>query len=60
LAKARNVPFALIDISHWAAEYLWLEQARKELVALFPEVSVELCEIRTDVFDFLMNAPKSS
>jgi len=60
LAKARHVPFALIDISHWAAEYLWLEQARKELVALFPEVSVELCEIRTDVFDFLMNAPKSS
>ena len=60
LAKARAVPFALIDISHWAAEYLWLEQAKKELLALFPELTVEVCEIRTDVFDFLMNAPKSS
>lgn len=59
LAKARSKSFALIDISHWAAEYLWLEQAKVELLPLLPSVIVELCEIRTDVFDFLMNAPKS-
>ncbi len=60
LAHARNVEFSLIDISHWAAEYLWLEQAKRELANLSPELSIELCEIRTDVFDFLMNAPKIS
>jgi len=59
LAKARSKSFALIDISHWAAEYLWLEQAKVELLPLLPSLIVELCEIRTDVFDFLMNAPKS-
>ncbi len=59
LAKARSKSFALIDISHWAAEYLWLEQAKAELLPLLPSLIVELCEIRTDVFDFLMNAPKS-
>lgn len=60
LATARNVSFALIDISHWAAEFLWLEQAKLEILSLLPNLEVELCEIRTDVFDFLMNAPKSS
>jgi putative NIF3 family GTP cyclohydrolase 1 type 2 len=59
LAKARSKSFALIDISHWAAEYLWLEQAKAELLPLLPSLIVELFEIRTDVFDFLMNAPKS-
>lgn len=59
LAKARSKSFALIDISHWAAEYLWLEQAKAELLPLLPSLIVELCEIRTDVFDFLMNAPKN-
>ncbi|MFZ4065764.1 MAG: Nif3-like dinuclear metal center hexameric protein [Rhodoluna sp.] len=60
LAKARDKEFALIDISHWAAEFLWLEQAKSELTAVAPTVEIEICEIRTDVFDFLMNAPKSN
>jgi dinuclear metal center YbgI/SA1388 family protein len=60
LAKARDKDFALIDISHWAAEFLWLEQAKSELTAVAPTVEIEICEIRTDVFDFLMNAPKSN
>jgi dinuclear metal center YbgI/SA1388 family protein len=60
LAKARDKDFALIDISHWAAEFLWLEQAKIELTAVAPTVEIEICEIRTDVFDFLMNAPKSN
>ena len=60
LARARNVEFALIDISHWAAEFLWLEQAKKELELSNPDIEYEICEIRTDVFDFLVNAPKSN
>ncbi len=60
LAKARGVDFALIDISHWAAEFVWLETARKELQEQMPQVSFEVCDIRTDVFEFLMNKPKGS
>jgi dinuclear metal center YbgI/SA1388 family protein len=55
LARARNVEFALIDISHWAAEFVWLETAMQELQGQMPEVSFEICDIRTDVFEFLMN-----
>jgi dinuclear metal center YbgI/SA1388 family protein len=58
LAQARNREFSLIDISHWAAEYLWLDQAKSELEVVAPDSAIEVCEIRTDVFDFLMNAPK--
>ena len=60
LAKARNVDFALIDISHWAAEFVWLETAKKELQQALPQVSFEVCDIRTDVFDFLMNKQRDS
>jgi dinuclear metal center YbgI/SA1388 family protein len=60
LAKARGVQFSLIDISHWAAEFVWLETAQKELQEEMPLVTFEICDIRTDVFDFLMNKPKES
>ena len=60
LAKARGVEFALIDISHWAAEFVWLETAKKELEQALPEVGFEVCDIRTDVFDFLMNKQRDS
>jgi dinuclear metal center YbgI/SA1388 family protein len=60
LAKARNVEFALIDISHWAAEFVWLETAKQELEQALPQVSFEVCDIRTDVFDFLMNKQRDS
>lgn len=60
LAKARSVDFALIDISHWAAEFVWLETAKKELQEEIPQVKFEICDIRTDVFEFLMNKPKES
>ena len=60
LAKARDKSFSLVDISHWAAEFLWLEQAKTELLEIQPNLNIEICEIRTDVFDFLMNAPKSN
>jgi dinuclear metal center YbgI/SA1388 family protein len=60
LAKARNVDFALMDISHWAAEFVWLETAKRELEQALPQVSFEVCDIRTDVFDFLMNKQRDS
>ena len=60
LAKARGVVFSLIDISHWAAEFVWLETARAELQSAVPDVSFEICDIRTDVFEFLMNKPKEN
>jgi dinuclear metal center YbgI/SA1388 family protein len=60
LAKARGLDFALIDISHWAAEFVWLETARAELVSVVPAVNFEICDLRTDVFEFLMNKPKEN
>lgn len=60
LAKARGVEFALIDISHWAAEFVWLETAKKELQHELPDVTFEVCDLRTDVFDFLMNKQRDS
>jgi len=57
LAKARKVDFALIDISHWAAEFIWLETAKQQLAKELPSIELEVSDIRTDVFDFLMNNP---
>lgn len=60
LAKARGVEFALIDISHWAAEFVWIETAKTELQHELPGVTFEVCDLRTDVFDFLMNKQRDS
>jgi hypothetical protein len=49
-----------MDISHWAAEFVWLETAKRELEQALPQVSFEVCDIRTDVFDFLMNKQRDS
>ena len=43
---------ALIDVSHWASEWLWLEVAADELRALLPEVTITVSELRTDPWDF--------
>lgn len=43
---------ALIDVSHWASEWLWLDVAAEELRAALPKVSVAVSEIRTDPWDF--------
>jgi len=43
---------ALIDISHWASEWLWLEIAAAELRAALPDVTVTVSELRTDPWDF--------
>ena len=43
---------ALIDISHWAAEWLWLEGAAAELRAGLPNVSTTVSDINTDPWTF--------
>lgn len=43
---------ALIDVSHWASEWLWLESAATELRQALPGVTVTVSELRTDPWDF--------
>jgi dinuclear metal center YbgI/SA1388 family protein len=45
---------ALIDVSHWASEWLWLEVAASQLRTSLPGVSVEVSELRTDPWDFVV------
>ncbi len=45
---------ALIDVSHWASEWLWLETAADELRAALPGVEVVVSELRTDPWDFVV------
>jgi dinuclear metal center YbgI/SA1388 family protein len=43
---------ALLDVSHWASEWLWLDTAAAQLRAALPEVEVAVSELRTDPWDF--------
>ena len=43
---------ALIDVSHWASEWLWLDVAAAQLRAAHPELTVLVSELRTDPWDF--------
>jgi dinuclear metal center YbgI/SA1388 family protein len=43
---------ALIDVSHWASEWLWLDVAAEQLRAALPDVTVTVSEVRTDPWDF--------
>jgi dinuclear metal center YbgI/SA1388 family protein len=51
-ALAENRSFALIDISHWAAEWIWLEWAAEDIHGRFASVQVVVSELRTDPWDF--------
>ena len=50
-ARAGGGP-ALIDVSHWASEWLWLENAATELRRELPGVTITVSELRTDPWDF--------
>ena len=50
---------ALIDVSHWASEWLWLESAAAELVAALPGVDVTVSDLRTDPWDFAVSSEAS-
>ncbi|AZZ55267.1 Nif3-like dinuclear metal center hexameric protein [Rathayibacter iranicus] len=43
---------ALIDVSHWASEWLWLDVAAAALREALPTVTVTVSETRTDPWDF--------
>ena len=43
---------ALVDVSHWASEWLWLEVAAEQLRAELPGVEVGVSELRTDPWEF--------
>jgi dinuclear metal center YbgI/SA1388 family protein len=45
---------ALIDVSHWAAEWLWLDTAAAQLRAAVPGLEVVVSEVRTDPWDFVV------
>ncbi len=45
---------ALIDVSHWASEWLWLDTAADQLRDLLPGVEVTVSELRTDPWDFVI------
>ncbi|MFM6980423.1 MAG: Nif3-like dinuclear metal center hexameric protein [Micrococcales bacterium] len=51
-AAALGRKFAVINISHWAAESLWLKVAAKELEKALPGVKFEVSDLRTDPWDF--------
>jgi putative NIF3 family GTP cyclohydrolase 1 type 2 len=50
-AKITGGP-ALIDVSHWASEWLWLDTAAEQLRAALPGVTVTVSELRADPWDF--------
>lgn len=43
---------ALVDVSHWASEWLWLDVAAAELRDALPGLEVVVSELRTDPWDF--------
>jgi dinuclear metal center YbgI/SA1388 family protein len=45
---------ALLDVSHWASEWLWLDTAADQLRAELAGVTVTVSELRTDPWDFLV------
>lgn len=51
-ARAAGTPMALIDVSHWASEWLWLEVASNQLSKVFPNVQFIVSQIRTDPWEF--------
>jgi dinuclear metal center YbgI/SA1388 family protein len=45
---------ALIDVSHWASEWLWLDAAAAELRDALPGVEITISDLRTDPWDFVI------
>ncbi|PPL18742.1 Nif3-like dinuclear metal center hexameric protein [Microterricola pindariensis] len=45
---------ALIDVSHWASEWLWLESAAAQLRLALPGVEVLVSELNTDPWNFVI------
>lgn len=43
---------ALVDVAHWASEWMWLDVAADQLRTALGDVEVVVSEIRTDPWDF--------
>ena len=43
---------ALIDVSHWASEWLWLDAAATQLAEAHPDLEIRISDVRTDPWDF--------
>ena len=52
-ARLDNGP-ALIDVSHWASEWVWLATAADQIAARIPALTVSVSDVRTDPWDFLV------
>lgn len=44
----------LIDISHFAAEWMWLAQAKNDLESVLPGLTVTVSDLVTDPWDFVV------
>lgn len=53
-AQADGSKMALIDVSHWASEWLWLDVAARQLRIAHPEVEFAVSTLRTDPWDFVV------
>lgn len=51
-AAASGRTFAVIDVSHWASESLWLESAAHSLTAMLPGVHCLVSSVNTDPWQF--------
>jgi dinuclear metal center YbgI/SA1388 family protein len=51
-AREHSKDMAVIDVSHWASESLWLPVAQAELAANFSDISFLISEVRSDPWDF--------
>lgn len=54
-SMARNQPMALIDVSHWASEWLWLNTAAKQIKTRHPGLDVLVSDLRTDPWEFVVS-----
>jgi dinuclear metal center YbgI/SA1388 family protein len=45
---------ALIDISHFAAEWLWVEKAGQQVQDIFPDLKVTVSDVVTDPWDVVV------
>jgi dinuclear metal center YbgI/SA1388 family protein len=55
-----SAPLALIDVSHYAAESLWLEPTRKVLAEAFPQVSFTVSQVSTDPWTMTVSGKSNS
>lgn len=53
-AQAQSGTPALINVSHWAAEWVWLETASAQLSRDFSDIQFVVSHINTDPWDFVV------